>query len=142
MTQSFKLAALAGVLAAALAAPAWSQPATTRGDPYDSSNTHLRSQCQDPATGKWKTTAQCQVFTRDGIPPGVVEGGAPANTAGASTSSSLNAGTTGSTSSLNSSSAMGGSTTRSSSGTSGATSGATSGPTSGATGGTSGGPGH
>jgi len=124
MTQPFKLAALAGVLAAALAAPAWSQTSTTAApkatmpsansvmsgttaassDPYDPSNTQLRAQCLDQATGTWKTTAQCQVFTRNAIPPDVLGGGTPAHAPSTSTSTSASTSTrssTGATSSLN-----------------------------------------
>jgi hypothetical protein len=160
MTPTFKLAAAAGALAAALAGSAWSQPSTTAApkstlpsansvmsgttasskDPYDPSNTQLRAQCFDQTTGRWKATAQCAVFERNGIPPDVVEGGTPINSAG----------TTGSTSSLNSNAGMSGSTSRSTAGTastsslnpsmsSSGTTGPTSGSTSaGTTGGTSG----
>ena len=132
MTRTFKITALAAALAAA-SGLAWSQPSTTAApkstlpssnsimsgttstssDPYDPSNTQLRSQCFDAATGTWRTTPECATLTRNGIPPDVVGGGTPATAAG---TTSLNASTTGSTSSLNSNSAMSGSTTRSTTG--------------------------
>ncbi|HSS26484.1 MAG TPA: hypothetical protein VLL50_00880, partial [Usitatibacter sp.] len=93
MKHSLKLSALAAVVGVALAAPAWSQSksttaapsatmpssnsvmsgtTTTSTDPYDPSNTQLRDSCLDAATNTWKTTAQCQVFVRNGIAPPVV----------------------------------------------------------------------
>lgn len=137
MIPTFKLAAAAGALATVLAAPAWSQPTTTAApqatqpsansvmsgttttskDRYDPSNTQLRAQCYDAATGNWRNTPACESLKRIGTPPGVVEGGTPATAAGAANAtSSLNAGTTGSTSSLNSNAGMSGSTTRSTTG--------------------------
>ena len=161
MTHSLKLSALAAILGAALAAPAWSQPSTS-SDPYDPSDTQLREQCLDTTTNTWKTTAQCEVFIRNGIAPPVVGGGsATAGTsAGVGSTSSLNdnaaisgstnRSTTGTTSSLNPSMSSSGTTGTGTSGsTSGSTSGATSGSTSGSagtsgatSGGMSGGSGH
>jgi hypothetical protein len=129
MTRTLRITALAAALAAA-SGLAWSQPSTTAApkstlpssnsimsgttstssDPYDPSNTQLRSQCFDAASGTWRHTPECASLTRNGIPPDVIGGGTPA-TAGGTTS--LNANTMGSTSSLNSNSAMSGSTTRS-----------------------------